>query len=118
MGLYGVMRNAMGGLAASQAGLDVVSRNVANASTAGYTKQRLNQTVADNGGAAYGVRVGEVSRVYSQQLVAQLRGELSGAGYTDTRQSYLERLEIAFGAPGAGNGIESDAAYSEEKDKF
>lgn len=107
MGLGGTLANALSGLKVTEAGLDVVSRNVANSSTAGYSKQKLNQSVVDYGGPAFGVRVGEVTRVLNEHLVSQLRGELTGMGYADTMQSYLERLEISFGAPGAGNGLES-----------
>ncbi|ESR26762.1 flagellar hook-associated protein FlgK [Lutibaculum baratangense] len=107
MGLAGVLRNALSGIDVTQAGLDVVSRNVANSSTVGYNKQTLNQTVKDYGGPAFGVKAGEVNRVLDQQLQKQLRGELSGAGYVGAMQSYLERLEISFGAPGAANGVES-----------
>ncbi len=107
MGLYGVLRNALNGLDVTQAGLDVASRNVANASTTGYSKQRLSQSVLDYGGPSFGVKVGEVKRVMDQLLTSQLRGELTGAGYADVKQSYLERLEISFGAPGAANGVES-----------
>lgn len=103
--LSGIMTSATSGMRAAQAQLDIVSRNVSNAGTAGYTRKEVPlQTVIGNG-AAFGVTTAEVRRSVSQSLLQELRTGTSSAAALRIAEDYLGRLELAFGAPGDGSSI-------------
>lgn len=77
------LSTATAGLAATQAAINVVSQNVANAGTAGYVKRTLS-TVA-TGTNNSGVAVGAITRSFDAAALKQLRLETSGAAYTSTK---------------------------------
>ena len=57
MSLTTSLLHARSGLVGAQAGLDVVSRNIANATTEGYTKKIHNQANLIIGGTGSGLKV-------------------------------------------------------------
>ena len=65
--------HARSGLVGAQAGLDVVSRNIANATTEGYTKKIHNQANLIIGGTGSGLKVQEVTRKVTDTLQESLR---------------------------------------------
>lgn len=106
MGLISALQNAVSGLNVSQAQIDIVSRNVANSGTVGYTRRVLNtQETSATGITAGAVRTGEVDRVLDELLQRQLRSETSGGAYSDVRANYLTRIDSLFGQPGSTIGI-------------
>ncbi len=89
---------ALSGLNAAQSGLDVVSQNIANASTPGYVRKRLNLSalVAPTTGAGEGVMIQSVSLVSSAFQANALNATSAQQGYAtsvsqvlNTAQSYL-----------------------------
>ena len=84
MSLTTSLLHARSGLIGAQAGLDVVSRNIANATTEGYTKKIHNQSNLIIGGTGSGVRTDEVTRKVTDTLQQSLR-EQAGT---------IEKLEI------------------------
>jgi flagellar hook-associated protein 1 len=79
----------MSGLSANQAGLSIVSSNVANASTPGYVSQNLNLVEQVTGGIGTGVQVAGITRALDTYVQSQLRTETSGDGYADQTSSVL-----------------------------
>ncbi|MET0313677.1 MAG: flagellar hook-associated protein FlgK, partial [Hansschlegelia sp.] len=110
MGLSAALGSALSGLKASQAGLDLVSSNVANASTPGYVKKTLVTEQAVVGGTSVGVRVDDVRRELDAYLQRQLRSESAGGAYASTRADYLDRLQSIFGTPGGDLSLDSVAS--------
>jgi flagellar hook-associated protein 1 len=106
MGLLSSLHNAVSGLSITQASMDLVSRNVANAGTVGYTRRVLNQQETSASGITAGaVRQVNVSRVLDQLLQKNLRSEATGAAYSSVRADYLQRVDTLYGQPGAASGI-------------
>jgi flagellar hook-associated protein 1 FlgK len=105
--LTGVMSTSTSGMRAAQAQLDVISRNVANAGTPGYTRKEapLETILADN--SASGVTTGEVRRTVSRSLLQELRSGAAAAAALRVNEDYLARLERAFGTPGEDSSIAS-----------
>jgi flagellar hook-associated protein 1 FlgK len=103
--LSAIMTSSTSGMRAAQVQLDIVSRNVSNANTEGYTRKEapLQTLVGDT--SAYGVTTGEVRRSVSQSLVQEIRTGTSIASALRTTEDYLGRLELAFGSPGDGASI-------------
>jgi len=99
MSLYSAIGSAISGLNASQAGLDLVSRNIANANTAGYT--RKTSVVADNiaGGEGIGVRVLAATRNVDSFLQSQIRTETGKSSKLDVYNKFLSQVNGMFGSP-------------------
>lgn len=97
----------MSGLTASQAGLSIVSSNVANASTSGYVSQSLNLNEYGTGGVGTGVQVAGITRALDTYVQSQLRTETSGDGYADQMSSVLQQLQTVYGTPGGQGTLET-----------
>lgn len=101
---------ALSALQAQRRALDVAGHNVANAGTAGYTRQRADlsalgpattyslqgtpRTVGD------GVQVTGVVRLTDQFAVGRLRGQEADAAYFAARSAVLRDIETRFAEPG------------------
>ena len=111
MGLSSAIANAVTGLRATQAGMDVVSQNVANSGTAGYTRRVLNTTELYAGNQGAGVRVVGAQRVLDTLVQRQLRLENSGASYTGVKAEFHAALDGLFDAPGSATGASGAPTY-------
>ncbi|TXN73866.1 flagellar hook-associated protein FlgK [Methylobacterium sp. WL18] len=98
------LSNATAGLAATQAAINVVSQNVANAGTAGYVKRTL--TPVATGTNNLGVASGTITRSFDAAALKQLRLETSGAAYTSTKAGIASQLDALYGAPGSGAALD------------
>ncbi|MGI9381440.1 MAG: FlgK family flagellar hook-associated protein, partial [Methyloligellaceae bacterium] len=107
MGLTQVINVANTGLSATEAGLEIIARNVANADTPGYTRksQDLHSLVAE--GQSMGVRIGDVTRVVNEFLQTELRGEISNLSSLNTKKQFVDRLDELFGQPGGSNALDT-----------
>jgi flagellar hook-associated protein 1 FlgK len=103
---------ATSGLDAARYGLSVVSQNIANADTDGYTRQVVNQGSVDGivrpslytgrvGGTSQlnGVTVLDTARTTDPVLDARVRNEHAKGGAADTTAAQLSGLETVFGEP-------------------
>ena len=107
MGLAQALSSAISGLQANQASLALVSANVANANTPGYTRKTIDQLASGGDGTSLGVRTGDVQRQLDQYIQQQLRVENSGASYADTRAQMYQQLQDIYGQPGAADTLET-----------
>ncbi|MBK1669567.1 flagellar hook-associated protein FlgK [Rhodovibrio sodomensis] len=105
--LFTALNNAFSGLSAAQQSIDVVSRNVANASTPGYTRKTLPVDNAVLGGEGRGVWTDAVRRDVDQRMMQQLRTDLSASQQTGVVADYLGRVDEMFGRPQDENSIAS-----------
>lgn len=116
MSTFSGLNTAYTGLASAKLGFDVVGQNVANASTAGYTRQRVTTSAVaplnSAGLFSSGVRPGQgvsidgIARLGNSALDAQVRSTAGDAGYTAVRANVMTALETSLNEPGA-NGIAS-----------
>jgi flagellar hook-associated protein 1 FlgK len=107
MGLTQALSAALSGLQANQSSISLVSANVANAGTPGYTRKTVDQVATAGNGTNIGVRINEVQRAIDQYVQRQLRVENSGASYADTRAQIYNRLQDIYGTPGSDSTLES-----------
>ncbi|MFC6738489.1 flagellar hook-associated protein FlgK [Methylobacterium tardum] len=98
------LSNATAGLAATQAAINVVSQNVANAGTAGYVKRTLSSVAT--GTNNLGVASGAVTRSFDAAALKQLRLETSGAAYTSTKSGIISQLDALYGTPGSSTALD------------
>ena len=107
MGLLNALSAANSGLRATEAGLAVVSRNIANADTPGYTRKSLSHSTLTVGSRTFGVESTSVQRSVNSFLQSQLRIESSQLNGLSVRQEILGRIDEMFGAPGAANALDT-----------
>jgi flagellar hook-associated protein 1 len=107
MSLSSALSIAMSGLTASQAGLSIVSSNVANAGTPGYVSQSLNLNEYGAGDVGTGVQVAGITRALDTYIQSQLRTETSGGGYADQMSNVLQQLQTVYGTPGGQGTMET-----------
>ncbi len=95
------------GLQAMQRALDVTSHNIANASTPGYSRQRVDFAAVEPQfmGGSYvgrGVTVASISRSYDALLSTQARGATSAFSRLDTFATNAEALSNLFADTSTG----------------
>lgn len=117
------LETARRGMFTQQSALYTTGQNVANASTPGYTRQRVNfaQTepypgVGMNmpqlpGQMGTGVKAESVQRIRESFLDVQYRGENNKAGYWQARSDALSKMESIMNEP-------SDSGLSTVMDQF
>jgi flagellar hook-associated protein 1 FlgK len=91
---------ATSGLRAAQAGIDTVTRNVANADVDGYTRKQSPLESLALLDTNAGVRALEARRFVNDSLLRQLRVSNSATQRLETEDDFLGRFETIFGKPG------------------
>ncbi|PWC76544.1 flagellar hook-associated protein FlgK [Azospirillum sp. TSH64] len=89
---------ATSALRTSEVGIAVASSNVANADTDGYTRKTASNVTRSTGVNVASVDVTAVSSNVDRYLLKTLVSAQSDLGYTDTRNSYLDQMQSAFGS--------------------
>lgn len=103
MSISAAFASAVSGLRATARQADVLSSNVANATTPGYAKREVLLSAQNAGGAGQGVRVDGVSRDVNLFLLNDRRAAQAGAANAGIQADFLKRLESIIGDP-AGDG--------------
>ena len=88
---------ATSGIFNSQANLRVISDNIANANTAGFSKKYLTSTPTTDG-LMVGVDIGNVSRLANSNLYTDYINKSSDQAYSDTRVDYMDQVAAALGS--------------------
>jgi len=107
MGLTTALSSAMSGLRTTQAGMDLVASNVANANSIGYSRRTLAPVQSLTGDRTGGVRTGEIQRVLDTLVQKQLRLETAGAAYTSTMARFGGEIDRLFGEPGSVGALDT-----------
>jgi flagellar hook-associated protein 1 len=110
-GLFTIFNIANRGMSTQQRAINVTSHNIANANTAGYSRQRaliettrpfgmpsLNNT-AEPGQIGTGSQVSVIERVRDSFLDYQVRNETSTYGEFSARDKFLGEIEGIFNEP-------------------
>lgn len=110
MSTFGGLNTAYLGLTAARQGMNLAGQNIANATTDGYTRQRIEQSAvgsaAPTGLKAAGIQAGQgvsvdgIARLGSSFLDAGVRTSAAQAGYAGFRSAELQRIEGTLQEPG------------------
>lgn len=108
-------------LGAAQGSLATISHNIANASTAGYSRQeaQLATAGAQYTGAGFfgrGVDLAGVRRSYDQFLTGAVQSSVSAGAADSARASGLQALDSLFGDGELGIGAALDGFFSSAGD--
>lgn len=106
MSLTVALNNALTGLNVNQRALAILSQNIANANTEGYSRQIVEQSAVylDNQGA--GVRIADIVRKVDSYLLKSSQRQTGEVGYNDAINEFMDRLQVRLGEPGAENSID------------
>ena len=105
MSLNLALTSAISGLSTAQAGLDIISNNIANVNTEGYTRKVfLPESVVLAGNGA-GVQIGDIINNVDQNLLRDTRNSRSAVGLLATTSSYYKRIQDTFGTPQSNSSI-------------
>ena len=107
MGINTALSTAIGGLANVNAGLSVVSQNIANASTPGYVVEASTQHSLTADGIGMGVASGPAVRVLNAQQQTDVFNQNAVVSGLKTRQAALANIDAVLGTPGQGNDLAS-----------
>ncbi len=107
MGLSAALGTALSGLHFVQSSVDLVSRNVANAGTPGYTRKAQAPVTQLLGNSLSSIRAGQITRGVDTFLQQQIRTESGIASFLEVRDQFLSRIDQLFGRPGAANALDS-----------
>src|SRR5918998_829399 len=107
MSLSTALSAAMSGLRTTQAGMDVVASNVANANSIGYSRRTIAPVQSLIGNRTGGVKTAEIERVLDTIVQKQLRLETSGAAYTSTMARFAGEIDRLFGEPGTVGALDT-----------
>ncbi|GAB2677863.1 flagellar hook-associated protein FlgK [Thalassiella azotivora] len=110
MSTFSGLSSALSAMQAQRRALDVGGQNVANAGTAGYTRQRADLQALGPGSpyslqgtprtVGDGVQVAAIVRLSDEFAMARLRGAEADASFLNARKAVLTQVETRFAEPG------------------
>lgn len=106
MSLGIALNNSLSGLRINQRAISVLSHNIANANTEGYSRQQVAQSAVVVEGVGNGVRFDEVIRKvdkYLQRAVYENGSQMSTA---EVLSDYANRVQVFLGEPGSSNSMD------------
>jgi flagellar hook-associated protein 1 len=108
MSLELAINNALTGLNVNQRSLAVVSQNIANANTEGYTRKTVDQSAVyiGNQQLGAGVRIDDVVRKVDLYLQRSTRIQTSVTAKTQNVAQILDRVQVMLGQPGDVNSVD------------
>lgn len=109
MSLALALNTALSGLNVNQRALSVLSQNIANANTAGYSRKILNQQSIYLNGNGAGVSISSITRKVDEYLVGAIRKQASIVGRAAAAGDYADRTQLLLGSPGSGNSLNTHA---------
>lgn len=115
MGLAG-LDAALSGLRTYQKQIEVISTNVANVGTEGYTRKILPQSSQAIQGETVGVLQETIVRRVDLRLTRDLWTQVSSVGFYDVQEAYLNRIDQFHGDPAAEISVASE--ISRLRDSF
>src|SRR3546814_16183276 len=100
-----ILATGSSALLAYQAALNTTSHNIANANTAGYSRQRVDlvSKLGDGSGSGYignGVDVDSVQRITDALLNARLQCSNSDSARIHSSSTYAEQIDALLSASG------------------
>lgn len=99
MSITSALGSALSGLSATSRQAEILSSNVANATTPGYARREVGLRAAVLAGTGQGVAVTGVTRDVDRQLLAERRLAQAGDSDRGLRAEFLGRVERVLGSP-------------------
>lgn len=101
---------ALSGMKVAQNQLGLISQNIANADTAGYTRKTAAQYSNVLGGTSQGVFLGNITRTVNEGLLRSYLSSNSLSGNYAAQNEYLSKTEALLGTPQSDNSIAANVS--------
>lgn len=108
MALVPSLTTSLSGMKTAQGQLDIVSRNIANVDTEGYTRKTAGQNNLVLAGYSHGVSLGNITRDVNTGLLKSYLAANSLSGNLNSQYEYLSKAETLLGTPQGENAISSN----------
>jgi flagellar hook-associated protein 1 FlgK len=105
MSLTSSLYTALTGLQTNQSAMRVLSNNITNANTPGYTRKIADLQSRVIAGTGAGVQLGSIDRYVDQALQVQLRSTTSDFNGLDVQQQFFKRMQDMFGSPDSNSSL-------------
>jgi len=115
MSLTLALHNALSGLQHSQIALQLTSNNVANVNTEGYSRKTVTALTRLVAGVGAGVTTSNITRSVDENLLRDLRDQLSILGVYRVTQGIYERTQDFFGPPESSTSLTANIATLSER---
>jgi flagellar hook-associated protein 1 FlgK len=99
------LQNALSGLQAAQQNLAVISSNITNAQTPGYSRETVPLSTQIVGNAGAGVLVGVTQRQVDENLANSARQQDTVASAANAMNTYFQQIQGLFGQVNDGNSL-------------
>lgn len=103
--LIPALTNALSGLVTAKGAIDVISNNIANVNTEGYTRKIVQSTSITLGNQGVGVELAVVERLVDLKLQKDILRETGVLTQLDTQYEYYQAIQDLFGRPADNNSI-------------
>lgn len=107
MALLSSISSSLSGMKVAQAQLELVSNNIANVDTKGYTRKTAAQSANVVAGNTMGVKLGNTQRTVDEGLLKSFLTSNSLTSSLTTQYDYLSRLDNLMGTTADGNSLAS-----------
>lgn len=97
MSLSITIQNALSGLQTTESAIQIVSNNITNANTEGYTRKTAAAVSRTLDLEGRGVQIGELGRTVDERLLRDVRVNLAATGEARVLDSYYQRVIDQFG---------------------
>ncbi len=105
MALLSSISSSLSGMKAAQAQLEIVSNNIANVDTKGYTRKTAMQSANVVAGNTMGVTMGATQRNVDEGLLKSFLTSNSQTSSLSSQYEYLSRLDNLMGTTADGNSL-------------
>ena len=110
MSLISGLSTSLTGMKAAQSQLDLVSRNIANVDTVGYTRKTAAQSNVISNGTPLGVSVSQSQRLVDEGLLKSYLATSSLGANQSAKYNYLSKAETLLGTPQGNNSIAANVS--------
>lgn len=110
MGMLNSISTSLSGMKTAQSQLELISRNISNVDTAGYTRKTANQKNVIVGGFSQGVSLGNVTRQVDEGLLKSYLVSSSSSSSLSAQSDYLSKTESLLGSPSDKNSLAANVA--------
>lgn len=103
--LIPALTNALSGLVTAKGAIDVISNNIANVNTDGYTRKIVHPTSITLGNQGVGVELAVVERLVDLKLQKDILTETGVLSQLDKQYEYYQAIQDLFGRPADNNSV-------------
>ena len=104
------LSTSLTGMKASQGQLDIISRNISNVDTVGYTRKSAAQNNVVRAGYAMGVELTKELRNVDEGLLKSFLAANNTTGYYGAKSEFLSKTDSLLGSPLGDNSISANVS--------